>query len=103
MSVCAYVCGCKHYLINAFNNVYMHMDGDTHTHTHTYTHTHTHVCVSMQKPIWLEMMNKDENALMAPPVRLILKMRDDLRQDMITLKMFSLFEKVSCEGCGLMV
>ena len=44
------------------------------------------------------MMNKDENALTATPVRLILKMRDDLRQDMITLRMFSLFEKVSRDG-----
>ncbi len=36
----------------------------------------------------------DETVLRQTPTRLILKMGDDLRQDMITLRMFSLFEKV---------
>jgi len=41
------------------------------------------------------MSNVDETVLCQTPTRLILKMGDDLRQDMITLRMFSLFEKVS--------
>ena len=36
----------------------------------------------------------DPTALVHTPTRLILKLGDDLRQDMITLRMFSLFEKV---------
>ena len=47
-----------------------------------------------QKPLWLEMQNVVPTALHQTPTRLILKLGDDLRQDMITLKMFSLFEKV---------
>ncbi len=60
----------------------------------------------LQKPQWLEMSNVDETALKQTPTRLILKMGDDLRQDMITLRMFSLFEKVMqlfkhCRLCPL--
>ncbi len=40
------------------------------------------------------MSNVDETALSQTPTRLILKMGDDLRQDMITLRILSLFEKV---------
>ena len=47
-----------------------------------------------QKPLWLEMQNVHPTALRQTPTRLILKLGDDLRQDMITLRMFSLFEKV---------
>ncbi len=59
-----------------------------------------HVIIAMlshvlQKPQWLEMYNVDPTALHHTPTRLILKLGDDLRQDMITLRMFSLFEKVS--------
>ena len=48
----------------------------------------------LQKPLWLEMQNVHPTALQQTPTRLILKLGDDLRQDMITLRMFSLFEKV---------
>jgi len=40
------------------------------------------------------MSNIDPTSLKQTPTRLILKLGDDLRQDMITLRMFSLFEKV---------
>ena len=36
----------------------------------------------------------NHTALRVDPVRLIMKMGDDLRQDMMTLKMLSLFDKV---------
>ena len=36
----------------------------------------------------------DETSLRHTPTRLILKLGDDLRQDMITLRMLSLFEKL---------
>lgn len=36
----------------------------------------------------------DTTALRSVPTRLILKLGDDLRQDMIVLRMLSLFEKV---------
>ena len=48
----------------------------------------------LQRPMWLELYNIHPNALTQSPTRLILKLGDDLRQDMITLRMFSLFEKV---------
>ena len=51
----------------------------------------------LQKPQWLEMSNIDPTVLIQTPTRLILKIGDDLRQDMITLRMFSLFEKVCLE------
>ena len=41
------------------------------------------------------MYNIDPTALTQTPTRLIVKLGDDLRQDMITLRMLSLFEKVS--------
>ena len=50
--------------------------------------------VYVQKPQLLEMYNVDPTVLRQSPIRLILKLGDDLRQDMITLRMFSLFEKV---------
>ena len=52
------------------------------------------VSLSLQKPQWLEMYNVDPTVLRQSPTRLILKLGDDLRQDMITLRMFTLFEKV---------
>ncbi len=44
--------------------------------------------------MWLEFLNVSRSALTPSPVRLILKTGDDLRQDMITLKVLSLFDKV---------
>ena len=41
------------------------------------------------------MRNVDPTALGMAPTRLILKLGDDLRQDVIVLRMLSLFEKVS--------
>lgn len=48
-----------------------------------------------QRPIWLELLNSHQTAIVREPVGLILKLGDDLRQDMITLQVLSLFEKVS--------
>ena len=45
--------------------------------------------------MWLEMMNLSKSAIAQHPMRLILKMGDDLRQDMITLRMLALFDKVT--------
>ena len=45
-------------------------------------------------PMWLEMSNVCRSAIVSSPLRLILKMGDDLRQDMITLRMLALFDKV---------
>lgn len=44
--------------------------------------------------MYLEMVNVNHTALRIDPIRLIMKMGDDLRQDMMTLRMLSLFEKV---------
>jgi hypothetical protein len=52
------------------------------------------VMSSKKKPQWLEMYNVDPTVLRQSPIRLILKLGDDLRQDMITLRMLSLFEKL---------
>ncbi len=49
----------------------------------------------LQKPQWLEMKNVDVTALRMTPTKLILKIGDDLRQDVIVLRMLSLFERVS--------
>ena len=51
--------------------------------------------------MWLELHNIHPSALRQNPIRLILKLGDDLRQDMITLRMFSLFEKVSLSTSGI--
>lgn len=50
--------------------------------------------LNIQRPIWLEMCNTHPNALRQNPIRFILKLGDDLRQDIITLRMLSVFEKV---------
>ena len=55
----------------------------------------------LQKPLWLEMQNVHPTALQQMPTRLILKLGDDLRQDMITLRMFSLFEKVRANSVSM--
>ncbi|XP_064400632.1 phosphatidylinositol 4,5-bisphosphate 3-kinase catalytic subunit gamma isoform-like isoform X2 [Halichondria panicea] len=55
---------------------------------------HCRVMSSAKKPIFLEMLNVNSTALATDPVRLIMKMGDDLRQDVITLRMLSLFEKL---------
>ena len=51
--------------------------------------------IILQKPQWLEMRNVDPTALRMTPTKLILKIGDDLRQDVIVLRMLSLFERVS--------
>ena len=48
----------------------------------------------LQLPLWLEMANMSRSAIAPNPRRLILKMGDDLRQDMITLRILTLFDKV---------
>lgn len=40
------------------------------------------------------MCNVDPSALQATPTRLIVKLGDDMRQDVIVLRMLSLFNKV---------
>jgi phosphatidylinositol-4,5-bisphosphate 3-kinase len=52
------------------------------------------IMASKKKPQWLEMRNVDPSALRPTPTRLILKLGDDLRQDVIVLRMLSLFEKL---------
>lgn len=52
------------------------------------------VMPSAKRPMWLELCNVHSTALTPAPVRLILKQGDDLRQDMITLRMLSLFERL---------
>ena len=45
------------------------------------------------------MINMSRSAISPNPIRLIMKMGDDLRQDMITLKMLALFDKVKEMVC----
>jgi hypothetical protein len=52
----------------------------------------------VQLPMWLEMTNVSMSAIAPNPIRLILKMGDDLRQDMITLRILALFDKVDTMG-----
>ena len=56
--------------------------------------TPCHLSVPLQHPMWLELLNMSRSAITPTPVRLILKMGDDLRQDMMTLRMLALFDKV---------
>ena len=46
-------------------------------------------------PMWLWMSNVHPTALQPLPHKLIVKNGDDLRQDMLTLQMLTLFDKVS--------
>ena len=46
-------------------------------------------------PMWLWMSNVHPTALRPLPHKLIVKNGDDLRQDMLTLQMLTLFDKVS--------
>ena len=45
-------------------------------------------------PMWLWMSNVHPSALQPLPHKLIVKNGDDLRQDMLTLQMLTLFDKV---------
>lgn len=46
---------------------------------------------SKKKPLWLEFENAFPDA---PPIKMIFKLGDDLRQDMLTLQMLRLMEKL---------
>jgi len=45
-------------------------------------------------PMWLWMSNIHPSATQPVPYKLIVKSGDDLRQDMLTLQMLTLFDKV---------
>ena len=45
-------------------------------------------------PMWLWMSNIHPSAIQPIPYKLIVKSGDDLRQDMLTLQMLTLFDKV---------
>ncbi len=51
----------------------------------------------MQTPMWLEFENMDPTSVTKKPIKVIAKHGDDLRQDMLTLQMLSLMDKV--RGC----
>jgi len=53
-----------------------------------------------QKPLWLEMQNVVPTALHQTPTGLILKLGDDLRQDMITLKISFLYILAFFQNCS---
>ena len=48
----------------------------------------------VQMPMWLWMSSVHPTALQPLPYKLIVKNGDDLRQDMLTLQMLTLFDKV---------
>lgn len=59
---------------------------------------HVHRCRSMDSkkmPLWLEFENVDPTCANSEPVRIIFKAGDDLRQDMLTLQMLRLMDKVA--------
>ena len=47
-----------------------------------------------QSPLWLEFEDMDPTASGRKPIKVIAKHGDDLRQDMLTLQMLSLMDKV---------
>ncbi|KAL5517410.1 hypothetical protein EMCRGX_G002951 [Ephydatia muelleri] len=49
---------------------------------------------SKKTPLWLEFSNVDPTAINQPPIKIIAKNGDDLRQDMLTLQMLSLMDKL---------
>lgn len=52
------------------------------------------IMASKKRPQWLDMRNVNPTSLKPTPTRLILKLGDDLRQDVIVLRMLSLFQKL---------
>ena len=48
----------------------------------------------VQMPMWLWMSSVHPTSLQPLPHKLIVKNGDDLRQDMLTLQMLTLFDKV---------
>ena len=50
---------------------------------------------SKKLPLWLEFENVDPTCANSEPVRVIFKVGDDLRQDMLTLQMIKLMDKVT--------
>lgn len=50
--------------------------------------------LSIQTPLWLEFENMDVTNTTKKPITVIAKNGDDLRQDMLTLQMLALMDKV---------
>ena len=62
---------------------------------HLYYTVNGYILIHVQMPIWLWMSNVHPSALQPVPYKLIVKNGDDLCQDMLTLQMLTLFDKVS--------
>ena len=58
--------------------------------------SHDHVAPPPQSPLWLEFEDMDPMASSGRLIKVIAKHGDDLRQDMLTLQMLSLMDKVHC-------
>lgn len=53
--------------------------------------------IHVQTPLWLEFENMDVTNTSKKPIRVIAKHGDDLRQDMLTLQMLALMDKVGVQ------